>query len=400
METKERAKRVVRAIKNGTFVSKVKDKTIRKFSSVYVRNINIENDKITFITYQGRYECNPKAICEEIIRQKLPYKLVWIAKKEDFKNLEQYPKELKIVLYNSVESYKELASSKIIIMNAAELINLNYKKRKGQIYIQTWHGSMGFKRLYTDNRSRWRKNALKLGNQTDYIITNSDFETKVYRDTYWKNTPLLEFGHPRNDILVNRREEYARASIKVRNEYDIPKNKRIVLWAPTFRNDLTYTHYMLDYERLKEALRERYNEEFEVLVRFHYKLMEQKVPKNFFEGVINANNYPDMQELLCASDVGITDYSSWMCDYVLTKKPGFLYTPDLDYYDKERGFYYPLETTPFGASTTQEDLFKRISKFNQDKYNEEVEQFLKDRGCYEKGNASKKTVDKIKEIIG
>jgi len=399
METKEKAKRVVRAIKNGTFFTKVKQKTIKIFSSSYVKNIKIDENKITFITFQGRYECNPKAICEEIIKQKLPYKLVWIAKKDDFNNLEQYPKELKIVLHNSIESYKELASSKIIIMNATELINLNYKKRKGQIYIQTWHGSMGFKRLYTDNRSKWRKNAFKLGTQTEYIVTNSDFETKVYRETYWKDTPLLEYGHARNDILINKGKEYDEASLKVRKLYNIPKNKKIVLWAPTFRNDLTYKHYMLDYNKLKECLKNKYNCDFEILVRFHYKLMEQKVPKNFFDGVVNANEYPDIQDLLCASDVGITDYSSWMCDYVLTKKPGFLYTPDIDYYDKERGFYYPLETTPFGASKTQEELFERINNFDQNKYNKEVDKFLKDRGCFEKGNASVRIVEKIKELM-
>jgi CDP-glycerol glycerophosphotransferase len=127
--------------------------------------------------------------------------------------------------------------------------------------------------------------------------------------------------------------------------------------------------------------------------------MEQKVPKNFFDGVVNANEYPDIQNLLCASDVGITDYSSWMCDYVLTKKPGFLYTPDIDYYDKERGFYYPLETTPFGASKTQEELFERINNFDQNKYNKEVDKFLKDRGCFEKGNASVRIVEKIKELM-
>ncbi len=395
---KEKVKIIIRSIKNGTFFTKVKYNIIRRFSSVYTNSIKIDNSKITFLTFQGRYECNPKAICEEIIKQKLPYKLVWIAKKDDYKNLEQYPKELKIVLNNSIESYKELASSKIIIMNATELIHLNYKKKKGQIYIQTWHGSMGFKRL-DSNKPQWTKNAIKLGEQTEYIITNSDYETDVYRETYWKDTPTLEYGHARNDILVNKDKDYDEASSRVRKLYNIPKNKKIVLWAPTFRNDLTYKHYKLDYDKLKECLKKKFGCEFEVLVRFHYKLMEQKIPKDFFNGVISANEYPDMQDLLCASDVGITDYSSWMCDYVLTRKPGFLYTPDIDFYDKERGFYYPLETTPFGTSKSEKELFERISNFDQKHYDKEVNKFLKDRGCYEKGNASVRTVEKIKELM-
>ena len=88
-----------------------------------------------------------------------------------------------------------------------------------------------------------------------------------------------------------------------------------------------------------------------------------------------------------------------MCYFVLTRNLGFLYTSVIEYYDRERGFYYPLETTPFGASKTEEELFERISNFDQNKYNKEVDKFLKDRGCYEKGNASVRIVEKIKELM-
>ena len=67
---KEKVKIIIRSIKNGTFFTKVKYNIIRRFSSVYTNSIKIDNSKITFLTFQGRYECNPKAICEEIIKQK------------------------------------------------------------------------------------------------------------------------------------------------------------------------------------------------------------------------------------------------------------------------------------------------------------------------------------------
>ena len=115
--------------------------------------------------------------------------------------------------------------------------------------------------------------------------------------------------------------------------------------------------------------------------------------------VINATDYNDIQELLCASDIGITDYSSWMCDYVLTRKPGFLYASDIQkYIDDERGFYYPLSSTPFKVAENSDELVKKIMEFDDKKYQKEVDKFLKDRGCYEDGNASSRIVDILNKL--
>ena len=106
-----------------------------------------------------------------------------------------------------------------------------------------------------------------------------------------------------------------------------------------------------------------------------------------------------MQELLCAVDFGITDYSSWMCDYILTRRPGFLFTLDIEKYVDERGFYYPLETSPFPVCKSNQELCDKIINFDEKKYQNDIDKFLSDKECYEDGYASKRVVELIKDKI-
>ena len=118
------------------------------------------------------------------------------------------------------------------------------------------------------------------------------------------------------------------------------------------------------------------------------------------ERILSATVYPDIQELIVAADVGITDYSSWICDFMLTGRPGFLYTPDLADYDQERGFYYPLSETPFPIAETNDELEEKILSFDEAAYAVKNEQFLEARGCKENGTAAKQIVEIIKKQCG
>lgn len=115
--------------------------------------------------------------------------------------------------------------------------------------------------------------------------------------------------------------------------------------------------------------------------------------------VYDVTNYEDIQDLIVISDVGITDYSSWICDFMLTKKPAFLFTTDLKNYYSERGFYYPLETTPFPIAENNAELVDNILNFEMNGYRKSVDQFLKEEGCMDDGLASERIVEKLKEIL-
>lgn len=393
--------KIINSIKEGTFIIKVKHKiklVISNLLRYFVETgVKVKNNKVMFLTYQGSYSCNPKAVCNEFIKRNLDYELVWVIRDEDTKNLDQYPKELKIVKRNSLKFYREAASCKFFIDNANNFEYLNMKKKKEQYLFQPWHGSLGFKKLDASSvkNTKWVKKALLLDSVTDYCIANSKFEIDVFKTSYWPNTKMLKYGHPRNDILFNLNGEWEYYSKKIRKMYNIDKDTKIALYAPTYRDNFTFDSYNLDYSKLKNALEKRFGGKWCILVRFHFKLKYAKIPKKYIKDVINVTDYIDMQELLCACDIGITDYSSWICDFVLTKKPGFLFTLDiLDYLD-ERGLYYPLETSPFPVCKNNDELYKNILNFDLDKYEKDVIEFLIDKECYEDGNASKRVVDKI-----
>lgn len=394
--------KIISSIKDGTFFDKVHHRLYLKYVSIVRKiiepRIKIKNNKILFLTFQGNYNCNPKAIADEIIRRGLDYELVWACRKDNFNDLEQYPKKLKLVNKKSLGFYKEAASCKFIIDNANNFEYLKLHKKKGQILLQPWHGSMGFKRIETNKNANWMKKAAYLDEITDYCITNSTFEIDVFKNTFWKTTTMLKYGHPRNDVLFNKNNEYEIYTKKVKEMYGIDEDTKILLYAPTFRDNSSFDSYGLDYNRLYDALSKRFGGKWIILVRFHFKLRNAKVDKKYLDKVINATNYPDMQELMCASDIGITDYSSWMCDFVLTRRPGFLFALDMDDYMDERGFYYPLDSTPFRLAFNNDEMVNNILNYDEKKYQKQVDKFLKDRGCFEKGNASYRTVNKIIEL--
>ena len=394
------------AVKEGTLFTRIWHKfksLVGRFLLIFIRRFSkINNDQIMFLAFQGNYNCNPRAIADEIIKEKLPVKMYWAIRKLNEEDLEQYPKELNLVRRDSFKFHKAIATSKIIIDNSTSFAFMNLKKRKGQILINTWHGSLGFKRLDPSsvNDKNWVKKAKNIAKVTDYVLTNSTFEEDVFKGSYWPETPMLKYGHTRNDMLFNNDGEYKKYSKKVRDMYGIDKNTKIALYAPTFRDDYSFESYDLDYNKLKEALEKKFGGKWIVMVRFHFRLRNLEIPKKYVKNVVNATDYNDMQELLCACDLGITDYSSWLCDFVLTKRPGFLYASDIRKYENdERGFYYPLSSSPFPLAESNDELYNKIIDFDEKKYKKEVDKFLKRLGCYETGEASKKVVEKIIEIM-
>lgn len=99
------------------------------------------------------------------------------------------------------------------------------------------------------------------------------------------------------------------------------------------------------------------------------------------------------------TDVAITDYSSWIYDFMLMRKPGFIFATDIEEYNTERGFYYPIESTPFPIAVDNDELIDNILKFDETSYATNLEKFLEDKGCVEDGHAAERAVDLIYRIL-
>ncbi len=405
------------------------------FRNSYVKKQEIVPNRIVFSAVDNRYDCNPKYITEEIIRRNLPYEIVWVQKCSEKKGAQGYPEQVRVVNRDSKDAIDALATAKVWIENELKFLKpYTVHKKPGQYYLQTWHGSMGFKKIgrahQANQKGRFLRNVTivskRCDDTTDYCISNSAFETNVFREAYWSKAPILEYGHARNDILLTQDEEQLRQvkekvltvcgvmpempkyfeDLPEEEQQEILKKREdametnYILYAPTYRPGGSLQYFDIDFAGVVAAMRKRFGGKWKVILRYHLhnrKLGQKRKNDAMF---INATSYPDMQELLAVADVGITDYSSWLCDYVLTKRPAFIYAVDYDDYAKDRGLYYPLDTTPFPIARDNAMLEEAILSFDAEKYQSECEAFLEDKGCVEQGTAAKRIVDKLEELIG
>ena len=398
--------------KTGGLIKRMYDKFIASIDrrlgiiAKYFLSISTEVDenKIMFITFQGDYTCNPKYITEELLKRNVDWDIVWSGRKYTLTHADDiHADRIRFVEQYTTEFYKELASAKIWVVNSVDFLKNPIYKKKEQILIETWHGSLGIKRFDKNSNSgrRWVSAAELCGRIAAYCISNSTFENEVYRGTYWPKTPILEYGHPRNDILAPSRTEMQElAKNRVFAKYEVEPDTKIVLYAPTFRDSKTFSCYNIRYDELIDTLQERFGGNWKVFVRFHptvRKYAKGMLKKN--TNVVDVTDYPDIQEIMAVSDVAITDYSSWIYDFILLRRPGFIFATDIEEYNDERGFYFKLESTPFPIATSNEELQNNILSFDNETYVERVEAFISEKGCVDDGHASERVADKLEELM-
>ena len=384
----------------------IKTKIIRAYV-LFIRLTTkvVKNRVVLYQPFKFGYDCNQKYIAEEILRQNLPYELIWITRATRIKD-GTYPDKITVVAEN--DRYKALyyiLTSKFCITNVFFPFRLYSSKRRGQVFIDTWHGSLGIKRIGLEKEYSSRSDTEKLVkniNSANYFISNSEFETGVYRNSLLFKKKILEIGHPRNDILIDGvlsqvEKDNINQNVRKFSNYNIPENAKLVLYAPTFRNGSNVDCYDMDYTLLLQSLKEKFASDFVLLLRLHPRIKHKF--KDYVvehDGLYDYTEYADIQELMVAADVMITDYSSCIFDFVLTRKAGFIYASDIADYKQDRGFYYPLDTTPFPIIKNNEELREKILSFDYQGYKNKVEEFLEEKGCVEDGNASKKLVELIK----
>jgi CDP-glycerol glycerophosphotransferase len=356
----------------------------------------INKNKIFFQNFNGKgYGDNPKYIAEEIIRRNLDFKLVWAVSP---KCSGKFPKNVKTVPYKSIQAIYEEVTSKLWIDNCRK--QLYVRKRKGQIYIQTWHGTVNLKKVEMDAEQNlspyYVKQAKHDSKLADFFLSDCKFTSQLYRSSFWYNGKILEHGTPRDDILFNLNNNI---KDKVFNYFNLSYNKNIILYAPTFRDNFNTDIYNLNFEQILKNLYEKTNHDWVFLIRLHPNISNESNIFTYNKTVLNASNYDDMQELLLSSDILITDYSDCMYEFAFTHKPVHLYINDYEEYKKERDFYFDIFSLPFPASKNMYELVDNINNFDYDKYKLSLNNFFDKVGIFNNGNSSKYIVDRIvKEI--
>jgi CDP-glycerol glycerophosphotransferase len=370
---------------------------------LYVRTFleqPLQENWILFESFFGKnYSDSPKYVYEYLAKN-YPgkYKFIWVI---DKKNTKIPYKHTKIKRYGILYSYY-LARCKYFVFNGRQPEWV--KKRDGNIFLQTWHGTP-LKKLVFDiddissATPKYKQQVFKQSRAWDYLIAPNAFSSETFRRCFMFDNKMLETGYPRNDILHDpNRDEIAKS---IRKQLGIPKDKKAILYAPTWRDDEFYAkgQYKFELHLNLEMMRQQLGDEYVLLLRTHYFIADALDVSALKGFAFNLSRYDDISELYLISDILITDYSSVFFDYANLKRPMLFFTYDLEKYrDVLRGFYFDIEKEVPGPLlyTTEEvvDAVKNIDTIN-DEYSQRYQEFYQRICEWEDGHAAEKVVKSV-----
>lgn len=351
----------------------------------------VKHKKIIFSNFNGAgFGDNPKFIAEEFLRRDLSYTYIWVSGSKDL----AFPAGIKTVCPNTIAFVYHMVTAGFWIDNTRKLYF--FKKRKGQTYVQTWHGGPGLKKVEADAEQALSKEytdyAKYDSSQIDLFLSCCRWCSDLYHKSFWYQGPLLEKGIPKNDVYFTDPSTIRK---KIYEYFEIPDNKKLIMYAPTYRDDRSTGAYNLDGERCLKALKERFLADFVLLIRLHPNVSYKDDIFTYNDHIKNASRYDNMQDLLVACDMIITDYSGCAFDYPILKKPGFLYAEDYAEMKNLKDYYFNLQEMPFSLALNNDELLLNILTFNTAEYEKKCTQYVKRIGYFDNGNASKAVVDWI-----
>ena len=335
------------------------------------------------------FGCSPKYIAT-YLAEHFPgqYDLVWVLERGR-PVPEGFPEGVRLVRYFSMEYLREISTAKVIICNHRTGGYHHFRKRKGQYYIQTWHSSLRLKKIEGDAPGLpedYVNHAKEDSRKIDLLLSGCGFSSDIFRRAFWYDGEIFEHGTPRCDGFFGNNSAVKE---KVFRFFGIDNGKKLALYAPTFRKDKKPGIYGMDFAMLGKAL----GPEWALGCRLHPNLNADVSG----DDCIPMSSYPDMQELLMACDLLITDYSSSMFDMAVAGKKCALYVPDLEsYMAGERGLYFDITALPFPRGENMEQLCACVSDFEG--YADRCRAFLKEIRSFEDGNAAAAVARRIERI--
>lgn len=364
------------------------------FSLIIRSFTDVRPGRAMFWSYTFKqYSCNPRYLSEYLIDNNPEFEVYWVfRRKVDITGID---KRIKCVRYLSFRYFLLVNTAEFLITNArTDPYRMYWTKRPGQKYLMLWHGGVALKKIEKDAEDKLRYSYLKKAKidskVCDLMVSGCRFQTKLLKESFWYSGEILEKGIPRCDIFFDS-ERHIEFEKRVRHTYSIPEGNRIVLYAPTFRADHSITPYKIDWNKIIPELDNVLgNTGVTVLIRLHPNLIGKVDTSSLtcYDNVKDATLYHDMQELLCISDMLITDYSSSMFDMGMLERPCILYATDVEKYN--RGYYFRFDEMPFRLARNEDELLETIRSFTPDTYRKELKTFYDSHiGMFENGTSSK-----------
>lgn len=308
--------------------------------------------------------------------------------------------KLKKVFKHIVTEY-HIATSRFVIVDDYYFPLYVTKVRKETIVIQVWHASGGFKKIgysvldKSFGISPRTAKIINIHSNYTYCLMGSKYNAKFYAEAF--RTDISKFrtdiGIPRTDVFFNE-ELKLHLLDNVRKKYSLPEDKKIILFAPTFRgNNRASAHYQddLDFSIMKEYIGDKYI----ILLKLHPWITQKyEINDDLKNFLFDVSDYPDINELMMISDIMITDYSSAIFEYSLLERPMMFFASDYYDYIDERGFYIDFRRDlPGNVYTDTLTMAKDIKNGNFEI--DKVKAFKKQTFEVADGKASERFVEKL-----
>jgi len=388
---------IIQRKKSGKFGNSIQ--WYRFIDKLFFSHMKRRDDWIVFESFFGNgYNDSPKYIYEYMLaKYKDRYTYIWVLNN----SLKKVPGSPKCVAYNSLRHVYYARRAKYHVCNVRQ--PGWFVKSNDMVFLETWHGTPLKKLVFDmdDVHSASRDHKVSFyrdSRKWDYLISANRFSTDIFEHAFDLDRDIIaEIGYPRNDILKSENAERIGRSVKA--ELGIPDGKKVLLYAPTWRDNEYYGSgdykfsLMLDFDMLRESI----GEEWTIILRTHYYVAD-RLDLSEYEGfVYNASSYEDISRLYLAADVCMTDYSSVFFDYACLKRPVLFYVYDFSTYKNElRGMYLDMEKElPGPLLYTNEDVISAINGLDEisEKYRSRYEEFYQRFCSLEDGKASERAAE-------
>lgn len=378
---------------------------IFKITFMVIGGLPKKRKLMIFESFHGKqYSDNPRAVYEYMVKHYSDYQLVWSVDRRSLHLFEALG--IPYVRRFTLKWFLMMPRAEFWINNV-RLPNWMPRPKKTK-YLQTWHGTP-LKKLGLDieevhmpetETEKYRENIISESSNWTYLVSPNNYSTSIFKRAFDFNGEVIESGYPRNDILYNIEPSQVE---KIKVELGIPNNKKVILYAPTWRDDDFFEKgkYKFRFQFDIEEMRERLGDEYVVLTRMHY-LVAESFDFTPYEGFIkDVSSHLDISGLYLVSDILITDYSSVFFDYANLNRPIIFYMYDLENYrDNLRGFYFDIEKNAPGPIVENEDeLYNAIEYAGENGHiSEEDFRAFYDEFCYlEDGKATERLVESMLE---
>ena len=393
-------------IYGGRIMNSFRDK-IYIFIEIILHILPVKEDRIFFSSFHCQYNDNPKYISVKLHEIAPHVRQYWVLSEKSKEN--DLPSYVETIRYNTLKYCWIKNRCRIIVENGAGAYIYNTSKRftikrllknHKQFDISTWHGNP-IKHIGAQipENQDWNENTFNT--TSDVMLSGCEYVKEVFEKAFLNKMPVLLLGTPRTDILFNLTENKKK---KVKQKLGLPIDKKIVLYAPTYRNNPEDSGViqmrLFDFHDLFSALSKRFGGEWVFVFRVHnmvlLKINTKEISEQYGGRVLNGNVYDDMMEYMAASDALITDYSGCIFDNAHSKIPCFLFAHDRENYLKiERGTYIHLNQLPYPFADTFADLKTNIIEYDDKECSERVDKFQRYIGNIEDGKAS----DRVCQLI-